>query len=167
MDGDEGLARLAAGGDTAAFEQLVRRHEGGVRNFLRRVARDSADDLAQETFTRAWRLAGSFRGSGSYRAWLYKIAWRVFLSSRKPPVAEETCNPPVESHSPDPAIGIDIERAMSALSERERAAAILCFAEGCSHAEAATALGLPLGTLKSLVARARARLISSLEQQDD
>jgi len=56
---------------------------------------------------------------------------------------------------------------MNRLSDRERAAAILCFAEGCSHSEAAVALGLPLGTLKSLAARARAKLLSSLEPDHD
>jgi RNA polymerase sigma-70 factor (ECF subfamily) len=164
---DEALARLAASGHTAAFERLVRRHEGGVRNFLRRVARDDADDLAQETFIRAWRLAHSFRGSGSYRAWLYRIAWRVFLSSRKPQAESGDFEPAAEPDKSDSATRIDIERAIGALSERERAAAILCFAEGCSHSEAATVLGLPLGTVKSLAARARAKLISILESNDD
>jgi RNA polymerase sigma-70 factor (ECF subfamily) len=165
VDDDETLAHLAAGGDRAAVEQLVRRHEGGVRNFLRKLARDGSDDIAQETFIRAWRLAHSFRGRGSYRAWLYRIAWRAFLSSRRPaPVRDD---PSPEWHCPDPATGIDIERAMSGLSERERAAAILCFAEGCSHSEAAAVLGLPLGTVKSLAARARAKLVSYLEPDDD
>lgn len=168
MDEDEALAHLAAGGDTAAFERLVRRHESSVRNFLRRVAREAADDLAQETFIRAWRSAHSFRGRGSYRSWLYRIAWRVFLSSRKPPAVDsDDAEPQREWHCPDPATGIDIDRAMGALSERERAVAILCFAEGCSHTEAATVLGLPLGTVKSLVARARAKLISYLEPDHD
>lgn len=166
MDDDETLAHLAAGGDTAAFEQLVRRHEGGVRNFLRKLARDRTDDVAQETFIRAWRLAYSFRGRGSYRAWLYRIAWRAFLSSRKPTPVHDY-DPPPESHCPDPATGIDIERAMSTLSDRERAAAILCFAEGCSHSEAAMVLQLPLGTVKSLAARARTKLVSYLEPDDD
>jgi RNA polymerase sigma-70 factor (ECF subfamily) len=56
---------------------------------------------------------------------------------------------------------------MTGLSDRERAAAILCFAEGCSHSEAALALGLPLGTVKSLAARARSKLLSSLEPRHD
>ncbi len=169
MDDDDRLARLAAAGDTTAFAALVGRHERGIRNFLARVAGEGADDLAQETFIRAWRSARSFRGHGSYRAWLYRIAWRVFLSSR----GSLRTSVPFEadahggSHWPDVAMGLDIERAMSGLSERERAAAVLCFAEGCSHSEAATALDLPLGTVKSLTARARAKLISSLEPNDD
>lgn len=169
MDEDDGLALLAAGGDTAAFAALVRRHERGVRNFLGRIALESADDLAQETFVRAWRLARSFGGRGSYRAWLYRIAWRVFLSSRtaRRPDIPFDADAHGPSHWPDATLGIDIERAMRGLSDRERAAAVLCFAEGCSHSEAATALGLPLGTVKSLAARARAKLISSLEPDDD
>ena len=70
--------------------------------------------------------------------------------------------PPRESrHDPDAAI--DLERALAGLGERERAAALLCFGEGCSHAEAAAIMALPLGTLKSIVARARAALVETLE----
>ena len=58
-------------------------------------------------------------------------------------------------------------RALSGLGERERAAAILCFGEGCSHGEAAAAMRIPLGTLKSIVARARAQLAQRLEVADD
>ena len=63
----------------------------------------------------------------------------------------------------DAAMRIDIDRALAALPTRERAAALLCYGEGCSHSEAAAILGLPLGTLKSIVMRARAQLVRQLE----
>lgn len=165
MEGDESLAKRAAAGDVAAYTALVRRHERRVRAFLGRLVRgDGADDLAQETFLKAWRVVGDFRGEGSFEGWLLRIAWRLFLSSRRG--RRET---PVElPECADPAAGnrdsrIDVERALSRLPERERAAALLCLGEGYSHGEAAAIMEVPLGTLKSLVARARAALAQALE----
>jgi RNA polymerase sigma-70 factor (ECF subfamily) len=143
----------------------VRRHERRVRAFLARVARgEGADDLAQETFLKAWRMAGSWRGEGSYEGWLLRIAWRQFLSSRRKR-SEEPAEP---TDRADETAGahdarIDVERALARLAPRERAAAMLCLGEGYSHAEAATILDLPLGTLKSIVARAKGALVKQLE----
>jgi RNA polymerase sigma factor (sigma-70 family) len=169
VEGDESLAKRAAAGDVAAYSALVRRHERRVRAFLVRLTRgDGADDLAQETFLKAWRVVGDFRGEGSFEGWLLRIAWRLFLtgrrSRREPPVEV-----PVEGDgSADPASEdrdshIDVERALARLPERERAAALLCLGEGYSHSEAAAIMDIPLGTLKSLVARARAALARALE----
>jgi len=165
MDQDAALARRAAAGDAVAFTALVRAHEAAVRRFLRRLAGDSADDLAQETFLKAWRLAGHYRGDGRYRAWLMRIAWTQFLAAHRAGGrrdAREAAIAPAEART-DPDAAIDLERALSGLGERERAAALLCFGEGCSHSEAAEIMALPLGTLKSVVARARAALIDRLE----
>lgn len=152
-----------------AFSQLVRRHEGGVRRFLQRLSGHSADDLAQEVFIRAWRHGGSWRGTGTYKSWLLGIAWTQFLHARRADqrrVAREsdweTAPPPMVSTD-----RIDIEMALATLNERERAAAILCFGEEFSHGEAAAIMGVPLGTLKSIVARARAKLVERLEMVDD
>lgn len=157
------LAQQAAAGDVAAFTELVRRNERRVRSFLARLtAGEGADDLAQETFLQAWRMASTWRGEGSYQGWLLRIAWRQFLSSRRG--RRET---PVEMDEAtgwtDGTARIDVDRALARLPERERAAALLCFGQGCSHGEAASILGLPLGTLKSIVARARAELVRQLE----
>ncbi|HEV2816191.1 MAG TPA: RNA polymerase sigma factor [Allosphingosinicella sp.] len=165
MDQDSVLAREAAAGDAAAFTALVRAHEAAVRRFLRRLAGEAADDLAQETFLRAWRMAGHYRGDGRYRAWLMRIAWTQFLGAHRAGGrrdAREAAAPQPERRR-DPDAAIDLERALAGLGERERAAALLCFGEGCSHAEAAGIMELPLGTLKSIVARARAALVETLE----
>jgi len=167
VEGDEALAGRAAAGEVAAFTELVRRHERRVRAFLARLTRgDGADDLAQETFLKAWRVAASFRGEGSYEGWLLRIAWRLFLSSRRGR-REEAAEIPERA---DPAAGdadrrIDVGRALARLPARERAAALLCLGEGYSHSEAARILELPLGTLKSVVARARTALADELKGQ--
>ena len=166
MDQDAVLARRAAAGDAAAFTALVRAHEGAVRRFLARLTRgEGADDLAQEAFLRAWRRAGDYRGEGSYRGWLMRIAWTAFLDARKSAGRREDREMAVlQQESPrTPDAAIDLGRALAGLGTRERAAALLCFGEGCSHAEAAQIMGLPLGTLKSILARARAALVARLE----
>lgn len=166
MDEDAVLARRAAAGDAAAFTALVRAHEGAVRRFLARLTRgEGADDLAQEAFLRAWRRAGAYRGEGSYRGWLLRIAWTAFLDARRSAgrrEGREMAVPPQDGPS-DPDAAIDLGRALAGLGTRERAAALLCFGEGCSHGEAAEIMGLPLGTLKSILARARAALVARLE----
>lgn len=166
MDQDVELARRAAAGDAAAFAALVRAHEAAVRRFLRRLAGEAADDIAQEVFLKAWRAAGHYRGDGRYRAWLMRIAWTLFLGARRADKrrdAREAAAPAPDGRR-DPDLAIDLERALSGLGQREKAAALLCFGEGCSHTEAALIMDLPLGTLKSTVARARAALVKTLEE---
>ncbi|HEX2764271.1 MAG TPA: sigma-70 family RNA polymerase sigma factor [Allosphingosinicella sp.] len=165
MEGDGILAAKAARGDADAFTELVRRHERRVRAFLQRLARgDGADDLAQETFLKAWRLAATFRGEGSYQGWLLRIAWSLFVS-RARKRTEQAMDPAELSEGACDGASerLDVERALARLPERERAAAILCYAEGYSHGEAAAILKMPLGTLKSVVARAKAELVRQLE----
>jgi len=168
MDQDSELARRAAAGDAVAFTALVRLHEGAVRRFLTRLTRGrGADDLSQDVFLKAWRMAGHWRGEGSYRGWLMRIAWTQFLSAHRAAgrsAARDQAAYDLDLPSaPDPDAAIDLNRALAALGERERAAALLCYGEGCSHAEAAEIMGLPLGTLKSIVARARTALAAQLE----
>lgn len=168
MQDDADLARRAAAGDTAAFSALVRLHEGPVRRFLLRLARgNGGDDMAQEVFLKAWRYSGRWRGEGSYRSWLLGIAWTTFLEFRRAggrrDAREREAAALLEPAAGDDAVRIDVARALASLGERERGAALLCFAEGCSHAEAATIMQIPLGTLKSVLARARTALAARLE----
>ena len=123
-----------------------------------------AEDLAQDVFLKAWRMAASWRGEGSYEGWLLRIAWRTFLSDRRGRREhDELSEEPSGAETGDPDAAIDVARALDRLGARERAAATLCLGEGYSHGEAARIMDLPLGTLKSLVARAKAQLIRHLE----
>jgi RNA polymerase sigma-70 factor (ECF subfamily) len=169
MSADNALAARAAAGDAAAFTMLVRAHEAAVRRFLARLTRgEGADDIAQDAFLRAWRSAAAWRGEGSYRGWLLRIAWTEFLASRRAAGRRAARDHEAFERSTAPQrdaeAALDLDRALAALPERERAAASLCFGEGCSHAEAAEIMGLPLGTLKSVVARARSGLVERLER---
>lgn len=161
-DEDQSLNTRVAGGDRAAFQLLVLRHEVRLRSFLARVAGSDADDLAQEAFVRAWQRAGDYRGQGSYAAWLIGIGWRLFLDQRRTArrrdglAAGEDIPTSIDPRASGDA-AIDADRLLAALSPQERAALTLCFGHGWSHGEAAEIMGVPLGTLKSLVLRGRAK----------
>jgi RNA polymerase sigma factor (sigma-70 family) len=160
--------RRAAGGDLAAFGVLVRSHEAALRRFTDRLAGDEGDDIAQDALLAAWRALGQWRGDGSLAGWLRRIATRRFLDRqrRSGPRTFAELDPaaPAPDSAPDRRIAVD--RALASRPPRERAAALLVFAEGHSHVEAAAILGLPLGTLKSIIARARTALIPLLEGAD-
>jgi RNA polymerase sigma-70 factor (ECF subfamily) len=150
-----------------AFEALVREHQSRVRAQLRRLTKGDAalaDDLAQEVFVLAWRGMARFRGAASVSTWLYRIAYNAFLaqvrSAREHAPLDEANEdaPLVPDASGHSAQRIDVERALATLPEPERVALIHCFQLDLSHAEAAGVLGWPLGTLKSHVARGKARL---------
>ncbi len=171
---DIDLVMLAkASQDETAFAELVRRHQAGLRAFLRRLGPDNwhADDLAQEAFFKAHSRLSGFQGGASFRSWLYAIAWREFLQAKRKAgahgraaaalAAEPLVADVAREFGAD--LSLDLKRALGRLEESERAAILLCDAAGLSHGEAAAALGAPLGTVKSQVARAREKLRAALE----
>ena len=149
---DLALSRRAATGDTAAFAVLVETYERPLRSFLMRaVGPDSADDIAQDAFLKAWRAAGQYDGRARYSTWLTRIAWRCRLDALRKERAVEA----VGDAASHPDTTPEIDDMLARLSESERAALVLCEGHGWTHAEAAELLAIPLGTLKSLVARAK------------
>ena len=164
---ESALLALATAGDAVAFEALVRQRQSPLRGFLRRLTRGDhalADDLAQETFIEAWRKIAQFRGEGTFASWLARIAYRRYLmwarQRKLEPLDEEADIPDV---TPSPDQRLDLEKAMTKLSLPERAALTLCYAQDYTNEEAAEVLGVPLGTLKSHVARGREKLRKLLE----
>ena len=175
MEGlDESLVAAAQAGSTQAFSRLVDRHQQAVRAFLRRACGDwaEADDLAQETFLAAWPRIGRLQAGGSVRAWLCGIAYRKHLTARRSAVRSRARDTAWEQERTLPAAGqiddrLTLETVMGDLPPDQRACVALCLAADFSHAEAAEALDLPLGTVKSHVTRGRARLLSALGVEDD
>ena len=152
---DLALSRRAAAGDGAAFATLVEKYERPLRAFLARMgAAEIADDIAQDAFLKAWRAAGQYDGSARYSTWLTSIAWRCRLDElRRRPRAQPA--PPADPEANSNAA--EVSDMLARLSENERAALVLCDGHGWTHQEAADLLGLPVGTLKSTVARAKAK----------
>ena len=156
------VARVLAEDDRRAFAELVRRHQSAVRTVLRRLcAGDAAraDDLAQETFLKAYRKLASWRGEGRLSTWLYRIAYHLWASDARrlpeplAPAAEDVRTPADAAHA-----RVDLARAFGVLRAEERAALALAYGEEATHEEAAQVLEWPLGTLKTHVARGKEKL---------
>ena len=164
MQDDAALLAAVCDGSQRAFNELVDRHQQSVRNFLRRVVgRNEADDVAQETFLAVWTQASAWRGESAVRSWIFAIAWRKakdlqrgwFRRRRRDAAWVQGADESVEESS---VMQRALEQAMASLSLEQRAAVMLCLAQDFSHAEAAAALQIPLGTVKSHVMRGRDRL---------
>lgn len=152
-DEDLALSRRAGAGDSAAFAMLVEKYERPLRSFLTRTfGAEHADDIAQDAFLKAWRAAAQYDGRARYSTWLTRIAWRCRLDALR---RERRAEAPADDHAVPPSGEVD--DMLTRLSESERAALVLCEGHGWTHAEAAELLSLPLGTLKSTVARAKAK----------
>ena len=164
-DDDLALCRRVAKGDEQAFAMLVALHEAPLRSFLARMGgAEMADDIAQEAFLKAWRFASTYDGRARFSTWLTKIAWRCLLDEvRKPATAaEEATTPGAGSNGEQSA---EVSDMLARLSHAERAALILCEGHGWSHGEAAEMLQMPLGSLKTAVARAKAKCRSMWRPQ--
>jgi RNA polymerase sigma factor (sigma-70 family) len=173
------LVALGAAGDRAAFGELVRRHGSAVRGLLRMGADGAAtDDVAQDAFLAAFEQIAEFRGEGAFRAWVCRIAARLYVKrwrrqARADLLSESAGLNAAELHAAAPTADakIDLDGAMKSLSQPERVCVSLCYGAGLSHAEAAAALNAPLGTVKSHVKRGldklRSRLSASTNGDDD
>ena len=168
------VSRALAGSDTA-FSRLVERHQSAVRGFLRRMLGGGwaeADDVAQDAFLAAWGALRSLKEPAGVRAWLCGIAWRKaqdrIRSSRRSAARDSLWMEMVETPvGVSPEDRMSVRTAMAELPPDVRACVALCLGDGWSHGEASMALGLPLGTVKSHVARGRARLLKALGGPDD
>ena len=166
------LVELAQAGSDAAFEELVRRRQGAVRGLLGRVSGDPAlgDDLAQEAFVHAWKNLRRLREPAAFGTWLRRIAVSIWLQhARRARIAMDSLEQEemeAGSDAPDVTRRVDLERALARLRPPERLCVVLAYAEGMSHGEIAQAAKMPLGTVKSHVARGAARLRGWLEDGD-
>ena len=169
IDGDL-IARVLVDDDQHAFGELVRRHQSSVRGLLRQLTRTDvalADDLAQDTFLRAYKNIRSFRGEARFSTWLYRIAYNCFREDarrRKELVGIDEAQLETEQDTQvaDPGLRHDLMHALNLLPLNERSAVLLCCQNGLSHDEAARVLDIPLGTVKTNVLRGREKLKRSL-----
>lgn len=170
---DVELCSHAATGERHAFGELVRRHGSGVRGVLRRMGAQSAeaDDVAQDAFLTAFERIAEFRGEGTFAGWVKKIAARLYLRRLHRDRKLGAMTAETIEDEPDPPRGdadatIDLEEALKVLGSVERLCVTMCFGAGLSHSEAAEALNLPLGTVKSHVKRGLDKLRTRLAPED-
>ncbi len=163
------VERVVRDGEARVFEILVRRHQALVRAQLRRLLHDdfaTADDLAQETFVLAWRKLEQFRGGSRFATWLYRIAYSCFLQHLRGKGGQSSLLLELErgedeSHLIDrgtPELGLDLDAALGRLSANQRVVLMYCVQLGLSHEEVAEVLNMPLGSVKTHVARGRAKM---------
>ena len=179
VDSDALLVERAVAGDQKAFELLVIKYQRRIQRLIGRMVRDVdlVEDIAQETFIRAYRALGQFRGEAQFYTWLYRIAVNTAKKAlmdlkRNPTVSEnayktsdddETSpleNELTSSETPDAVLASKeiaqiINTAMDALPEELRQAITLREIEGLSYEEISEAMGCPIGTVRSRIFRAR------------
>ena len=144
-------------GEIAALDALMNAHRGRILNLAFQILRDEceAEDAAQETFVRAFSKLNSFRERSGFGTWLYRVALNVCLERRRAWRETEALSPEL----PAPASAFEerlaLEWALDQLSEPHRIALILREWHGLSYEEMASALGVPLGTVRSRLSAAR------------
>lgn len=172
-DSDALLVQLAAARRASAFPELMRRHGPAIHAYLlRRASRDAADDLLSEVFLRAYATLGRYDDRWpDARPWLYGIARNVLrehyrwhsadqdgraLTTHLPP--DEDPWPEVDDRLDAAARHASVHRALALLAAGDREVLLLVTWEGLTPAEAAVALGIPQGTARSRLFRARAAM---------
>lgn len=179
-DSDAALVAQARKGDQAAFEQLVRRHQRYVFNVAYRVLGDTveAEDVTQEAFVRAWRGLAGFREQARFTTWLYRITHNLCLNRlpklRRELLQVEPLEDILDDAAPAPPDLLEAREQMAFLHaelgrmpEKYRLVLSLRYLQHLSYEEIATALGVPLGTIKTHIHRARRLLADRVRQWDE
>jgi RNA polymerase sigma-70 factor (ECF subfamily) len=168
------LVRRAQAGDQVAFRALVARHRDRAYALALRLTGSAADaeEVAQDAFVRAWRALPAFRREAKFGTWLHRIVARLALDRRVQLVARAKRETP-DSEAPEPVapgVGDENERMLAALlaelPERARAAVVLYYYEDRSVSEVARILGVPEGTVKTLLSRARVSMREAWARQE-
>ncbi len=178
-DTDSALVQRTVAGDLHAYELLVTKYQRRIERLIGRMVRDTdlVQDIAQETFIRAYRALGQFRGDAQFYTWLYRIAVntakKALVDLRRDPVVTLTAlrnddedetsaveNELTTEETPETMlaakeIAVAVNQAMQALPEELRQAVTLREIEGLSYEEIAEAMNCPIGTVRSRIFRAR------------
>jgi RNA polymerase sigma-70 factor (ECF subfamily) len=160
------IARVLLDDDHHAFGELVKRHQSAVRATLRKLSGGDevlADELAQETFLRAYRSLRTFRGTAKFSTWLYQIAYNVFQThvrrARPHELFDEDRHAPAQPSQIEAVDWrLDLDAALRMLTVPERSAITLCYTSGLTQEEAARVLQCPLGTVKTNILTAKEKL---------
>ncbi len=186
-DVDAQLVARAQRGDQRAFEMLVIKYQRRIERLIGRMVRDVdlVQDIAQESFIRAYRALPQFRGDSAFYTWLYRIAVntakKALVDLKRDPVISESAlhlpddgdetsrteNEPSDGETPDAVlaskeIAMAVNAAIEALSEDLRQAITLREIEGLSYDEIADVMNCPIGTVRSRIFRAREAIAERL-----
>ena len=182
---DRRLIAAALTGNTAAFGDLVRRHQDRLYNAVLRLVDNGEDaaDVVQDTFVNAFTALGSFKGDAQLYTWLYRIAFNAAISRkrRKRPAAsldaargsDPSLDPVDASVGSRPDEGMErredearLYAALARMSPEHRDVLVLKDLDGQRYEEIALVLGVPIGTVRSRLHRARMELRNLLEPDE-
>jgi RNA polymerase sigma-70 factor (ECF subfamily) len=170
------VAQVVAHQSKPAFSELVQRYQSPLRNYLRQLSGNhaTADDLAQETFIKTWQKAHTFSGKGSFKAWLFKVAYNQFLQAIRKTKRERLVDlDPEEAQvveyqqatAPDENTP-DLDKFLEVLNPNERLSMVLAYSHGMSHAEISEVSGLPVGTIKSHINRGKTKIQETFDLKE-
>ena len=165
------VTQVVVFGNKRAFDALLRKYQSQVRRFLLGLTvGDSqlADDLAQETFIKAYMNIGKFRGLSSFSTWIMRIAYNTHYDYRRTHhQTEDADTPAVAARSggttTDCALGMDILNALATLKPEERTCITLQLIEGQPIDKIASITGMTIGTVKSHLHRGKEKLTTYLK----
>jgi len=166
------VSQVVISDDRRAFDRLVQKYQSSIRRFLQNLTMGDkalSDDLAQETFIKAYLNIRSFQGISAFSTWLYRIAYNTFYDSvRARHIYEELNiaefdrkNFTETEYSSDKS---DIFVALKLLRADEQAAILLCYMEDKTHKEIAKILNIPLGTVKTNILKGKEKMGKFLTQ---
>lgn len=166
------VAQVVVFKNTKAFDQLVQKYQSPVRRFfLHQTCGDSelSDDLAQDTFIKAYTNISSFRNLSSFSTWLYRIAYNVFydyIRSQKETSDLDTREIDAINNTEQENVGqkMDIYQSLRTLKEMERTCITLFYMEDVSIDKIAGITGIPAGTVKSHLSRGKEKLAMYLKR---
>lgn len=163
--------RVAATGDRRAFETLVRRHQEQVRRFFMHQTlgdKELSDDLAQDTFLKAWTALSRFRGTASFSTWIYRIACNVLYDHTRKRQHESNIDITEagreHSAAPTAALRMDIFNALARLAQAERLCVTLQLVDGQPIDAISKITAMPEGTVKSHLKRGKDKLAKFLKE---
>ncbi|MCR5710941.1 MAG: RNA polymerase sigma factor [Prevotella sp.] len=163
------VAQVAVLGKRRAFDELVRRYQSPVRRFfLHQTLGDEqlSDDLAQDTFIKAYTNIGKFRGLASFQTWLMRIAYNVFYDYTRShkQLADMDSVPERQSPQESPTLKMDLYHALALLKPDERTCITLQLIDGYDIAGIAKITQMKEGTVKSHLSRGKEKLANYLKQ---
>lgn len=165
------VAQVTVFHNRRAFDQLVKKYQSPIRGFfLRQTLGDAqlSDDLAQDTFVKAYTHLSSFHGMANFSTWLYRIAYNVWYDyNRSHKITEDMDTPSVSRKNAENGNGglrMDLMNALKILSENERTCVTLQLMDGQPIDKIAEITGLASGTVKSHLSRGKNKLASYLKQ---
>ncbi len=172
VDDNTLIARVISNGDQHAFATLIKKYQGPIRQFLRRLSageQATADDIAQEAFLRIYQKLDTFLGQSSFSTWAHKIAYNCFLKYKQKVYHQYEIDgfdfSMLEAVVEDIEKDLIIERLMNCLDIAERTCVTLSVSAGMSHQEISTITTFPLGTVKSHINRGKQKIMDKINHQ--